>query len=204
MRIYLVSINDPLAPNYYYVNSPESLTPYYFRSCTYIFLIEGVFILYPMKAPTREAEKNPHILFEAGKHYKEFFEVRRQDPNNVLEGTGSLIFDVINKKIYVNLSERADENVFNEFLEKFNSISKTPYKGVTYRSCDREGNPVYHTNVVMAILKDHVILCTESIRDEEERARVVRELTDPALNKHPKQLIDISYDEVNNMGGNMI
>lgn len=157
-----------------------------------------------MKAPTREAEKNPHILFEAGKHYKDFIEIKRQDPNNVLEGTGSLLFDEVNKKVYVNLSERADEKVFNEFLSQFNKISKSPYKGVTFRACDKEGNPVYHTNVVMAILKDHVVLCTQSITNEEERANIIKELTDASLNAKPKQLIDISYEEVNNMGGNMI
>jgi hypothetical protein len=41
---------------------------------------------------------------------------------------------------------------------------------------DPSSNPVYHTNVVMAILRDHVILCTESIRDQAERDRVVQEI----------------------------
>jgi hypothetical protein len=56
----------------------------------------------------------------------------------------------------------------------------------------------------MALLKDHVVLCTESIRDENERLKVVEELTSETLNNSPKKLIDISYDEVKNMCGNMI
>lgn len=65
-------------------------------------------------------------------------------------------------------------------------------------------NPIYHTNVVMAILRDHVILCLDSIRDQQEKERVIKEINDPALNRKPKEIIDISYDEMVNMCGNMI
>jgi hypothetical protein len=115
-----------------------------------------------------------------------------------------LIFDPENKKIYCELSVRADELLLKEFLSEFNKLSKNPYRTVVWRSVDPSNNPVYHTNVVMAALKDHVILCTDSIRDKAERERVVSEITDPKLNKKPKQLIDINYDEMLNMGGNMI
>ena len=67
---------------------------------------------------------------------------------------------------------------------------------------DPSGNPVYHTNVVMAILREHVVLCTESIRDSVERERVVREISSAA--KRPRAVIDIKYDEMLNMAGNMI
>jgi hypothetical protein len=56
----------------------------------------------------------------------------------------------------------------------------------------------------MALLQHHVVLCTESIADPEQRARVIRELTDPDLNFKPKKLIDITYAEMLNMAGNMI
>jgi len=56
----------------------------------------------------------------------------------------------------------------------------------------------------MAILKDHVVLCTESIRDEEQRKKVIEEIVSESLNVKPRKLIDISYEEVSNMCGNMI
>ena len=121
-----------------------------------------------------------------------------------MEGTGSLLFDVENRKVYCGLSERADKVLFDSFIEKLNGLTKTPFKGVSWHSSDPTGNSVYHTNVVMAILKDHVILCTESIKDPEVRSNVIKELTSPELNTSPKQLIDISYDEMLNMAGNMI
>jgi hypothetical protein len=56
----------------------------------------------------------------------------------------------------------------------------------------------------MGIFQDHVVLCTESIRDEEERKRVIEEITSPEKNEKPRALIDISYAEMLNMCGNMI
>ena len=56
----------------------------------------------------------------------------------------------------------------------------------------------------MAILKDHVVLCSESIRDEKERKIVIDEITNPKLNRKPRELIDINYNEMENMAGNMI
>jgi hypothetical protein len=74
---------------------------------------------------------------------------------------------------------RADEKLMPVFLDKFNKVSKTPYKTVTWTGVDRNGNPIYHTNVVMAVLKNHVVLCTDSIRDKKERDHVIQEISDP-------------------------
>ncbi len=58
-------------------------------------------------------------------------------------------------------------------MVEFNKNSKNPYTSVVWHSVDPQGNAVYHTNVVMGIFQDHVVLCTESIRDENERQRVI-------------------------------
>jgi hypothetical protein len=102
------------------------------------------------------------------------------------------------------LSVRADEKLLNNFVDYYNKISKRPYSAVVWRSVDPKNNPVYHTNVVMALLKDHVILCSESIKLPSERKKVIYEITDETLNKKPKRLIDINYEEMLNMAGNMI
>ena len=89
--------------------------------------------------------------------------MQRNTPEQALEGTGSLLFDVQNKKVYCQLSERADEQLLSQFMIQFNKLSKTPYRSVVWRSVDQKNNPIYHTNVVMAIFRDHVVLCTDSI-----------------------------------------
>ena len=89
-------------------------------------------------------------------------------------------------------------------MVEFNKHSKNPYTAVVWHSVDPQGNAVYHTNVVMGIFQDHIVLCTESIRDENERKRVIQEITSPEKNLKPRALIDISYAEMLNMCGNMI
>lgn len=140
-----------------------------------------------MRVPSREKEKNPAIIKEIGRaQYKHFLDVQRHFSEQALEGTGSLLFDVDNRKVYCSLSVRAHLALLNDFLHCFNNISLNHYKGVHWHSVDQGNNPVYHTNVVMAILKDHVVLCSESIRDKAERAHVMDEITSKKSNKHPR------------------
>ena len=49
-----------------------------------------------------------------------------------------------------------------------------------------------------------MILCTDSIANLEERKTVIAEITDPKLNRRAKKLIDINFEEMGNMCGNMI
>jgi hypothetical protein len=145
-----------------------------------------------MRVPSREKEKNPLVVKEIGQtQYKHFIDLPRRQPDQALEGTGSLLFDVENRKVYCQLSVRADPELLQDFIKAYNLVSKRPYSSVTWHSVDPQGNAVYHTNVVMAILKDHVVLCTESIRDQKEREHVVREITKDA--DHPRQVVDINY-----------
>jgi hypothetical protein len=56
-----------------------------------------------MKTPSREGEKNPSLIRAEGERYKHSIDVKRKDKEQALEGTGSLLFDVENKKIYCEL-----------------------------------------------------------------------------------------------------
>lgn len=102
-------------------------------------------------------------------------------------------------------SHRADENLLASFMKNFNDISKNPYQQVVFKCVDDKDNPIYHTNVVMAIFTEHVVLCTESIRDKKERDMVVQHITEKSMNSgKARKLIDINYEEMNNFCGNMI
>ena len=63
-----------------------------------------------------------------------------------LEGTGCFIFDHVGSVAYCMLSERSDESLAHAIANElgFNEV-------VTFRSVDRQGRPIYHTNVVQAI-----------------------------------------------------
>jgi len=63
-----------------------------------------------------------------------------------LEGTGCFIFDHLGSVAYCMLSERSDESLAHAIAKElgFQQV-------VTFRSVDRQGRPIYHTNVVLAI-----------------------------------------------------
>lgn len=73
-----------------------------------------------MKAPSREKEKNPRIIKDLLPKYKNFMDLIRKIPEQALEGTGSLVFDYENRKIFVKLSARADADLLQDFLTQFN------------------------------------------------------------------------------------
>ena len=136
-----------------------------------------------------------------GARYNVYFAVERAEESEALEGTGSLVFDHENYKVYCQLSERACRKTLDGFMKKWNSLCQHPYRLVTFHSFDNkpEPNPIYHTNVVMAILDKHVVCCLDSIHDKEEKAMMLKEIQEGR-----RKVIDISYDEMNNMCGNML
>ena len=162
---------------------------------------------FPMRAETRQREFNMKMLIDAVNlkdkteyvsfshyHFKKLY----------LEGTGVLIFDTINRKVYVNLSPRADKSLLTEFMAKFNEyVKKDPYKEVTFKAFN-DKNAIYHTNVMLGMLTNHAVVALDSIKSKKEREDVVRELTDKASNKKPKKLIEISMKEVNDFCGNVL
>ena len=58
--------------------------------------------------------------------------------------------------------------------------------------------------MVLAILRDNIILCSESIRDRAESVRVVKDIHGAQGNRKPRKVIYIKYDKMLNMAGKMI
>ena len=166
---------------------------------------KGVVCVYPMKVPTRQREVNydivRHLTGDEG-HTIDF--TNYNHVGKALEGTGVLIFDPANRKIYAGISQRWELDVLENFLENFNQNFSSPFKLVTFTAKTATGTPIYHTNVMMSILSDHAAICLEAIQDPEERERVIQELSSPELNDYPKRIIDISLDEVYQMWGNIL
>ena len=74
----------------------------------------GLLVTYPMKTPSREAEKNPEIISELQKHYEHRIDLKTLD-GAALEGTGALIFDKTDAEqtVWCSLSQRADEKALD-------------------------------------------------------------------------------------------
>ena len=76
-----------------------------------------------------------------------------------------------------NSSPRADKEVLEELLAKWNQIASKSYKTVTFSSYDRNGNVIYHTDCMMTLLHDHAVICLEAIKNKKERQNVILMLT---------------------------
>lgn len=157
---------------------------------------DGKIITYPMFSPNRRIERREDIVDELGSYFdvseRISFE-QNEAEGRILEGTGSMIFDRVNKIAYACLSERTDNGLFDEFC---NSMGYTP---VSFTALDKGGIPVYHTNVMMALGDKYVVICTECITDPDERAKVMDILKDSG-----KTIVDINQDQVNAFTGNML
>jgi hypothetical protein len=89
----------------------------------------------------------------------------------VLEGTGSLILDRVEKIAYASLSERTER------IALANWAVKAGYREVVmFDTRSRGGLPFYHTNVVMSITQDFAVICLDCIPDAAQRAHVKEKL----------------------------
>ena len=157
---------------------------------------EGVVSVFPMYAPNRRPEKRDDILNLLAEKFivKDLqdwseFEVE----GKFLEGTGSMVIDHENKVIYCCYSPRTDISV----LEKFANANK--YRAIVFFATDKNGHPVYHTNVVMTLAEDYAILCEEAIEEEWELI-AIRQLLDSSGH----EVIRITKEQMHCFAGNML
>ena len=156
----------------------------------------GEITLFPMAAPNRRLERRREII----QMLRRDFEVRNimdlspdENDDKFLEGTGSIVFDHISRVAYACISERTNPTLFEEFCKSINYIA------VPFYAFDLEGKPIYHTNVMMCIGTDVALVCSESIKDQKERHRLVQKLKSAS-----REIVDISFDQMNQFTGNML
>jgi hypothetical protein len=158
---------------------------------------EGFIITYPMYAPTRRRERRRQVIemvLEMG-----FYSSRRinlefnEKLSRYLEGSGSVVFDHINRLAYACLSPRTDGELLHELCEIIG------YKPVGFRAVDARGQDIYHTNVLMAMGETFVVICLDAVPDAGERAALLTRFTNTG-----KEVVDISLAQMNAFAGNML
>ncbi|WP_294266590.1 citrulline utilization hydrolase CtlX [uncultured Chryseobacterium sp.] len=189
--INVITIKDTLDPH-----TPDSIFPNNWVS----FHRDGKVVLYPMFASNRRVERREDII-ETIK--KQGFEVAEIDDwslpetqGHFLEGTGSMIFDHDHKIAYGSVSLRLDENLFREFCEKYGF---TPVVFHSFQTVWEERLPIYHTNVMMCVADQFVVICLECIDNELERSKVIE-----TIKNSGKEIIEISEDQMQQFAGNML
>lgn len=177
-------------------DTPEPFTPdSIFPNNWFSTHEDGTLVLYPMFAKNRREERKAEFLDLIKKN----FNVRRlvdlsfwETENRFLEGTGSMVLDRTNKVAYVCRSQRSNEMVLADFCKKLG------YSSVLFDAVNKDGNPIYHTNVMMTIGTQTAIVCMEAIKAEDRNN--VRE----KLVAAGKEIMEISFEQMNRFAGNML
>jgi hypothetical protein len=157
---------------------------------------DGRIALFPMYSALRRRERRQDIVEELCKLYRvtDVMDYSAfEDEGCCLEGTGSLVFDHLNNIAYVSLSNRSNPKVIQRFADDFR------YEPVTFTSIGSNGQPIYHTNVMMCIGTDFAMVGLEMIPDKAERQQVRAR-----LEKTGKEIVELSADQIANFAGNAI
>lgn len=173
-------------------HTPDSIFPNNWIS----FHDDGGICLYPMFAINRRLERKPSVLNAIQEkfiinHTNDFTAYEKEEL--FLEGTGSMVLDRENKIAYACLSPRTNQQVLDEFCKKMH------YKGVSFVAVDEAGAPIYHTNVMMCVADDYVVICLDSIKDQNQQ-----ELVKQSIINSGKIIIEISFNQMNHFAGNML
>jgi len=73
------------------------------------------------------------------------------------------------------------------------------YTVVAFDAVDRDGAPIYHTNVLMNVGEKLAVICDEAIRGDEQRHAVLRSLEETG-----HEVVSINYDQMDSFAGNML
>ena len=157
---------------------------------------DGSVVLYPMLAENRRAERNIPVLKELEGHYiiRQTIDLTAfEKENKFLEGTGSIVFDYVNKIAYASRSARTDENVLKDVCQKLG------YKPVVFNAVDETGQAIYHTNVLMCVGSKFAVICLDAIPQEDDQENLLESFSTTG-----HKVIAISYDQMKLFAGNMI
>jgi hypothetical protein len=183
----IMVVDDTTEPH-----TPDSIFPNNWVS----FHNDGNLLLYPMYAINRRAERKQHVLDKVSEKFtiSKMIDLSGYEKENIfLEGTGSMVLDRDNKIAYACLSPRTSEKALADFCQQ------TGYKSVLFHALDQNGQPIYHTNVMMCVGDRYVVICLDSIPDKKEKEHVVG-----AIKKTGKEIIEITLEQMNHFAGNML
>ena len=175
-------------------HTPDSVFPNNWVS----FHADGTVVLYPMEAENRRGERRLDIVerldTELGFQVRQVLDLSHHEKDgHFLEGTGSMVLDRVNRVAYACLSTRTDLEVLGDFAQRMD------YEVVAFEAVDRDGVPIYHTNVLMNVGEKFAVICDAAITREDQRAAVLER-----LESTDHEIIRLDFDQLEAFAGNML
>lgn len=187
--IEVVVIDDTAEPH-----TPDSIFPNNWIS----FHADGRVVLYPMEAENRRTERRMDIVGrldgELGFTVREIVDLsHHEQAGHYLEGTGSMVLDRVNRIAYACLSSRTQLDPLGDFAQRMD------YDVVTFDAVDRDGAPVYHTNVLMNVGEKIAAICDAAIPRDDQRSAVLQQLRSTG-----HEIMSLGYAQLEAFAGNML
>ena len=187
--VHVVIVDDTEEPH-----TPDSIFPNNWVS----FHADGRVILYPMEAENRRRERRAdiveHLESDLGFQVREIIDLsQHEQQGHFLEGTGSMVLDRTNRVAYACLSSRTHLDALGDFAQRMN------YDVVAFDAVDRDGVPIYHTNVLMNVGEEIAVICDVSITREDQREAVLGRLRATG-----HEVLTLSFDQLDAFPGNML
>lgn len=187
--IRVVQFDDTAEPH-----TPDAIFPNNWVS----FHADGKVVLYPMEAENRRTERRQDIIDalagDLGFQVREIVDLtEHENEGRFLEGTGSLVLDRSHRIAYACLSSRTHLDVLGDFAQRLD------YEVIAFNAVDRNGAPIYHTNVLMNVGEGLAVICAEAIPREDQREAVIR-----SLEQTGHEVINLTFDQMHAFAGNML
>ncbi|MCJ8191982.1 citrulline utilization hydrolase CtlX [Sphingomicrobium aestuariivivum] len=134
---------------------------------------DGTLILYPMRAENRRGERREDIV-EALRQKHVVSRVvdlsHYEAEGRFCEGTGSIVFDHAARIAFACRSPRTDGAIVEEVAALLG------YRAHLFDAAAADGTPVYHTNVMMALVPGLALVGAELVRDPDQREALLAAL----------------------------
>ena len=166
---------------------PDHIFPNWF-----ITFEDKTFQIFSMLAENRRKEKTPEMIKKLSEEYNLTRDLSSLEDRNIfLESTSSMVFDRVNRVVYLTISPRANAGLANEWCNENN------YELVMFETESHTGSPIYHTDVLMFVGTTAIGICYEVIKPE------YRELVKERVERF-HDVIEIKKEQLLNFCGNCL
>ena len=156
----------------------------------------GHIAIYPMYAPNRRHERRGDIIDMLKNLYRvqDVTDYSGLEQDQIyLEGTGAMVLDHIERVAYAVLSNRTNPLALERFCSHFN------YEPMLFDAADEKGVAVYHTNVLMCIGTDFVMLGSDMIPDPIRRNEIIARFKESG-----REVLELSAHQIAQFCGNAL
>jgi hypothetical protein len=156
-----------------------------------------VVVTYPMATPARRRERQDSILElverAVGGGVRRIALEGFEEQGVYLEGTGSLVLDRVGGVAFACRSVRTSDRVLDAWA------AATGFDVVRFDAVDGAGDPIYHTNVVMALGERFAVVCSGCMPEAGQRRGLMDRLAGMR-----EAVLDISPTQMGGMCGNIL